>query len=190
MKDIALRIRELIDHLGLSNKSFAESIDIAPAIISHVLSGRNNPSLHLVQQITNVYTNVNLAYLLNGDGELLNDLSTTEQKAPMHETNTPLTGQAPSQSLSTLPPGARYVSPPSGAPIPHSSQDDLILPETDDALDLEEKVAESSAPTRKKGRRKGKSRPATGLYEAEGKEIERIVVFYTDRSFREYHPED
>jgi len=58
MEDIASRIKELIQSLAITNKDFAAEIDVAPAIISHVLSGRNNPSLNLIQQITNVYTNV------------------------------------------------------------------------------------------------------------------------------------
>lgn len=189
MQDIARRIKELIDHLGLSNKSFAESIDIAPAIISHVLSGRNNPSLHLVQQITNVYTNVNLSYLLNGDGQLLNetrDKGISSASAPPQKASEALDS---TPSLQSLPPGARYVSPPSGAPIPHSSASDLALIDEDNSSESSQDQPFVQEKASKKKKRSPKKKLASSMYELEGKEIERIVVFYSDRSFREYQPE-
>lgn len=186
MKDIADRIKELIEHLQLSNKSFAESIDIAPAIISHVLSGRNNPSLHLIQQITNVYTNVNLTYLLNGDGSLLIDES--DKQGVRAESSKSKVGQ----QSSPLPPGARYVSPPSGAPV--SPKHDNASGHT--SIPKETPKQENRPPadpkpelTDNERSDKQENDSFTNVYQASGKRIERIVVFYTDRSFREYLPE-
>ncbi len=186
MKDIADRIKELIEHLQLSNKSFAESIDIAPAIISHVLSGRNNPSLHLIQQITNVYTNVNLTYLLNGEGSLLMEESDKQEfSSESSKSNV-------EQQSAALPPGARYVSPPSGAPVlpkqekaPEETQMPKEMPKQQNTppVGLKPEVADNER------RDKQNSEKFTNVYKASGKRIERIVVFYTDRSFREYLPE-
>lgn len=185
MKDIALRIKELIDYLGLSNKSFAESIAIAPAIISHVLSGRNNPSLHLVQQITNVYTNVNLTYLLSGEGDLIvNDSASIN-----HPLNNPEKASHSSSPVSSLPPGARYVSPPSGAPIPHSAATEISTKLPEKEAELFDPPEEPTKKAQDKKHIEGKKTASTSGYELEGKEIERIVVFYKDRSFREYQPE-
>lgn len=186
MKDIADRIKELIEHLQLTNKSFAESIEVAPAIISHVLSGRNNPSLHLIQQITNVYTNVNLAYLLNGEGSLITKQTPNQAHKPKESQS------SEEESTSHLPPGARLVSPPSGAPVPPKQQeapnelsDSASNPETKEApsSNREPKATSNQLP------KKASKSSFTNVYESSGKEIERIVVFYTDRSFREYLPE-
>ena len=189
MKDIAQRIKELIDYLGLSNKSFAESIAIAPAIISHVLSGRNNPSLHLVQQITNVYTNVNLTYLLSGEGDLIINDSGVDNASINSRLNNPEKASHSSSPVSSLPPGARYVSPPSGAPIPHSAATEISTKLPENEAELFDPPEESTKKAQDKKHIEGKKTASTSGYELEGKEIERIVVFYTDRSFREYQPE-
>lgn len=186
MNDIAARIRELIEHLSLTNKGFAESIEVAPAIISHVLSGRNNPSLHLVQQITNVYTNVNLAYLLNGSGQLLNEA--TDQKDIKSER----TAISTTKTENPLPPGARYVSVPSGAPLPKIEVEKESIIEASsqkDSSELRDTPSQSHEKTEKEDFRRPEKKLETSVYKAEGKQVERIVVFYSDRSFREYFPE-
>ncbi len=182
MHDIAQRIKELIEHLALNNKDFAESIGVTPAIISHVLSGRNNPSLNLIQQITNVYTNVNLNYLLNGEGDLMSD-------SIDHEVNSsPIETESSSNQAATLPPGARYVAPPSGAPKPRAYTSDVLEP----ANDAEAK-AYSSEPKEKPNPEGQGEHELTNVYtnvnRSTGKDIERIVFFYKDGSFREYRPE-
>ncbi|MDZ7849168.1 MAG: helix-turn-helix transcriptional regulator [Owenweeksia sp.] len=70
MRSIADRIRELIDSKGLSNTEFAKATDLNPAIISHILSGRNKPSLQVISHIKSAFTNVNTDYLLAGEGNL------------------------------------------------------------------------------------------------------------------------
>ncbi len=168
MDPVAQRIKELIEELALSNKDFAESIDIAPAIISHVLSGRNKPSLHLVQQITNVYTDVNLAYLLQGKGDLM--LRTDDPRPSSNASNT-------DPGIGPLPAGARYVQAPSGFPLP--KKEGPKAPKED-----VEPIKETPV--------KDKDEELTNVYtnvnSSKRKTIERIVIFYGDKSFEEYRP--
>lgn len=49
---------------------FAEKIGISPSSLSHILSGRNNPSLEVVTKIHKACTYLNLQWLLYGDGEM------------------------------------------------------------------------------------------------------------------------
>ncbi len=163
MDAVATRIQELINSLGISNKDFAEKIDISPAIISHVLSGRNKASLHLISQITNVYTNVNLAYLLHGTGGLFN--ANKNQPISPTQSNEP-----------PLPSGARYVAVPQGAPVYKSLQEEE--PEEDSIRKLDEIETPESKSTN----------VYTNVNREESKSIERIVIFYTDKSFEEYRP--
>lgn len=74
-QDIALRIKELIENQGLSNKEFAKRLSINPSIISHILSGRNKVSLQVVEQIVKEFTNVSLDYLLLGTGSLFKGIT-------------------------------------------------------------------------------------------------------------------
>lgn len=62
------RLKELISHLGLSSAAFAQSIDVNRSSISHLLSGRNKPSLDVIVKILETYPEVDLYWLLNGKG--------------------------------------------------------------------------------------------------------------------------
>ena len=75
MDEIAKRIKDLIDKEGLTNGEFASRIHVNPAIISHILSGRNKPSLQVIQSIKDNFTNVNLDFLLSGTGDLFSEFT-------------------------------------------------------------------------------------------------------------------
>lgn len=66
MDEIAQRIIELIQQKGLTNASFADAINIKRPIVSHILSGRNKPSLHVVLQILNTFEDIDATWLLLG----------------------------------------------------------------------------------------------------------------------------
>lgn len=67
MKD---RILQLMKSANLSNAEFAEKIGISTSSLSHIFSGRNNPSLDVVMRIHKSYPSVNLNWLLYGEGEM------------------------------------------------------------------------------------------------------------------------
>src|SRR5690606_15301731 len=85
MEDIAQRIKELIDDQGLSNTDFAKETNLNPAIISHILSGRNKPSLQVINQIKDSFTNVNLDYLITGSGQMYIDVTNVKSQKPIPE---------------------------------------------------------------------------------------------------------
>ncbi|NVK28732.1 MAG: helix-turn-helix transcriptional regulator [Flavobacteriia bacterium] len=66
MEEITKRIRQIIDKRGMTNAAFADAIDIKRPIISHILSGRNKPSLHVVLQILKSFEDVDPSWLLLG----------------------------------------------------------------------------------------------------------------------------
>ncbi len=63
------RIRKIIEHYGLSVSSFADKIGVQRSSVSHLLNGRNRPSLDFVMKVVQSYPEVNLYWLLNGKGE-------------------------------------------------------------------------------------------------------------------------
>lgn len=63
------RLQRVMDHNELSASSFAEQIGVQRSSISHLLSGRNKPSLDFVMRVVRTYPEVNLYWLLNGKGE-------------------------------------------------------------------------------------------------------------------------
>jgi len=64
----AERLKKVMKHHALTASAFATKIDVQPSSISHVLSGRNKPSLDLVLKILDAFPEVDLHWLMNGRG--------------------------------------------------------------------------------------------------------------------------
>ena len=67
--DFTKRLKKILDHYNESASSFAEHIGVQRSSISHILSGRNKPSLDFILKIINNYPEVELYWLLNGKGQ-------------------------------------------------------------------------------------------------------------------------
>ena len=65
--EIIDRIKKIISANGLTNSSFADKIGVPRSSISHVLSGRNNPSLDIIIKILQSFDGISANYLLSGD---------------------------------------------------------------------------------------------------------------------------
>lgn len=68
-QDFTERLERLLAHYELSASSFADAIGVQRSSISHLLSGRNRPSLDFVMKVISRFPEVNLYWLLNGKGE-------------------------------------------------------------------------------------------------------------------------
>lgn len=80
MKD---RIREIIESENLTAAKFADRLDINRAVVSHILNGRNNPSLEVVTKILSELDYINPDWLLFGTGSMYkND---TDEFSPPQE---------------------------------------------------------------------------------------------------------
>lgn len=60
------RIEALIRHEGLSLSQFANEINIQGSTLSHIMSGRNNPSLDVMKRILERFPNINPDWLIFG----------------------------------------------------------------------------------------------------------------------------
>ena len=65
------RIRTLLESRQLTPTQFADLIGVARPIVSHILSGRNKPSLEVVQRILAAMPELAMPWLLNGSGPML-----------------------------------------------------------------------------------------------------------------------
>ena len=66
----------LLEFLRTENKSsaqFAEEIGVQPSGISHILSGRNNPSLDFILKMLEKYQFLSTDWLLFGKGAMYKD---------------------------------------------------------------------------------------------------------------------
>jgi transcriptional regulator with XRE-family HTH domain len=80
------RLHKIMEFYDLSAASFADKIDVGRSSISHLLSGRNKPSLDFVMKIINAFPEVELYWLLNGKGNFpkkeVSGSSANQEKAP------------------------------------------------------------------------------------------------------------
>ncbi|MGS2739617.1 helix-turn-helix transcriptional regulator [Sinomicrobium sp. M5D2P17] len=130
-EDFSSRLQEVLDFYGLSASSFADKIGVQRSSISHILSGRNKPSLDFVLKILHAFSEVELYWLLNGKGVFPADKQVEKKK------------EVPQAKIQDTP---DLFSSPSG---------------------VETLPAENSS----------------GIPD---KEVERIVFFYKDGTFKEY----
>ena len=67
-REFTNRLQKIIDFHDETASSFAEKIGVQRSSISHILSGRNKPSLDFVMKVLHTYPDVELYWLLNGKG--------------------------------------------------------------------------------------------------------------------------
>ncbi len=62
------RLKAIIGHYELSPSTFADKIGVQRSSVSHLLNGRNRPSLDFVMKVITTFPEVNIYWLLNGKG--------------------------------------------------------------------------------------------------------------------------
>lgn len=67
------RIIQVMEQERMTQAQFAAAIGIQRAAMSHIISGRNNPSLDVMQKILSCFPAVNPDWLLLGKGEMFRD---------------------------------------------------------------------------------------------------------------------
>ena len=68
-EDFTKRLQNIMTYLGLSASGFADKIGVQRSSISHILSGRNKPSLEFIMKVLSSIPEVDLYWLLNGKGK-------------------------------------------------------------------------------------------------------------------------
>jgi transcriptional regulator with XRE-family HTH domain len=77
---IGERLQMVIKMNGMTNASFADKIGVQRSSISHVLAGRNKPSIDFIQKILSTFAKVDAGWLITGEkvGRTKDDLSSDE----------------------------------------------------------------------------------------------------------------
>lgn len=175
MDELRERIEMLISTRGMTNATFAEKVGVQPSNISHVLSGRNKASLDLVMKILNSFKEVRTEWLLHGRGSMTRDYTLFE----MEETEQPQkTVKKTENNLQK-----------SGQP---SMEKPIEEPSKVESVEKTAEVADNKTYRRdEKGVEKSDQKnEIKNPHKKSHRKIERIVIFYEDRSFMEYYPGD
>lgn len=94
VEDFIKRLEIILDYYNLSASAFADKISVQRSSLSHLLSGRNKPSLDFIIKVIEVFPEVDLYWILNGKGtfpkseaiNLLNEVKTAPAEVPLMQT--------------------------------------------------------------------------------------------------------
>jgi transcriptional regulator with XRE-family HTH domain len=67
------RIKLIMEKENLTPAQFADRLGIGRAVVSHILNGRNNPSLDVVTKILSEMDYINSEWLIMGEGNMFKD---------------------------------------------------------------------------------------------------------------------
>lgn len=78
---IVERLKKLLIYYNLSASNFADKIDVPRSSISHLLSGRNKPSLDFIMKVVENFEDVDLNWIVYGKGNFPKKI--TKEKTPI-----------------------------------------------------------------------------------------------------------
>ncbi len=125
-KDFGIRIQKIMDYYGVSASSFADYLGVGRSSISHILSGRNKPSLDFVMKIIEAYTDVDLHWLLYGKGTF------------------PKSDEPVIEKIKKENPNTSFMKPPDASSIPTEIKQDLFSQSEDVRQTMEPSIVNSS----------------------------------------------
>ena len=73
IEDFIKRLETILDYYSLTASSFADKISVQRSSMSHLLSGRNKPSLDFIMKLAEEFPEVTLEWILNGKGSFPKD---------------------------------------------------------------------------------------------------------------------
>ena len=175
------RIKKIMFDNNLSAARFADKIGVPKSGLSHILSGRNNPSLDYISKILEAFPNVDSEWLILGRDKksksIQNDIP-AQTKSGLQEKlmnfNKKIGTQAGSLS-------DKWTNKPTETA--QIQEEIMEEPELEDSNSVEDEEQISYNP---KPRRIKNEKP-TSIQDI-GSQIERIVIFYTNGKFKEYTP--
>lgn len=177
MKD---RIRELMEMDGLNATEFSKKVKINTSVVSNILNAKNQPSFDVIQKIILAYPEVDVAWLMTGQGDIFGADTDSEETAMAHQD------------------------------MEMSAESSLFADDHDDAgQDLPktsfQKAENALSPTypsmpQEKTKEKGRKRPSKPTYIANNqdvvveekpqKKIQKIIIVYQDNTFEEILPQE
>jgi transcriptional regulator with XRE-family HTH domain len=143
------KIKQVLTIKNLSPSYLADDIGVQRSSISHILSGRNRPSLDIIQKIVRRFPEFTYEWFLDSDLQLSTDDHHTE--VPQITTVT----RAPRQPIANS-------SSSSSVTIPAISEDISTTDDSKTTIPKQDILAKHT--------------------------IDRILIFYTDGTFKEYTP--
>jgi transcriptional regulator with XRE-family HTH domain len=154
--DFIKRLEIILDYYSLNASTFADKIGVQRSSLSHLLSGRNKPSLDFILKIMDVFPEVDLYWILNGTGTF-----------PKSEAESEIKSVAPTPILSKAIVETKIETPP-----------DLFTEKFSNPKNHIEEILPNNF-----------SNSKIASSQKTDYEIDRIVIFYKNGTFKNYWPE-
>lgn len=165
MKD---RIRLIMEREHLTPSAFADRLQLGRAVISHILNGRNNPSLDVVTRILSKVNYINPDWLLTGNGDMIK--TDGGKTSTMHQVSIPSSNNFhPSQNQPDLF-SQTSVSPPIPQPETEYRKENIV----EQAQNTYEKTINQPVIYQKTAERK----------------ISKIIIYYSDNTFETFNADN
>lgn len=177
MQDLHERIALVISTKGMTNAEFAESIEVQPSNISHIMSGRNKPSLDLVMKILKRFPELRTEWLIHGKGAMNKDYGLFDEISPVIENKTQELGAGIEKAkiASTAEKQVIIEKPVQSAGKTGTESDAMLDPK-----------GTTKSVTQKEG---NIQRDYAGKLAQKAKIVEKIVLFYDDHTFETFYPD-
>jgi transcriptional regulator with XRE-family HTH domain len=100
--DLTNRLKKILEHHQLTASLFADKIGVQRSSISHILSGRNKPSLDFILKVTSTFNDVDIHWLLNGKGTFPKGNTINPSPTPSFEKNSALEASSSPKSIQRI----------------------------------------------------------------------------------------
>lgn len=122
------RLKQFLAAENISQAELAERIQVVRASVSHILSGRNNPSYDFIKGLMENYPRLNIEWLFFGKGKMYKDLpeQITQAKPAAPQTDVPEESDDTPQLFSFEEEEAAEESIPAEIPIASKTSEEIV----------------------------------------------------------------
>lgn len=159
------RIKEIIEAESLNSSKFAEVIGVQKSSISHILSGRNKPSLDIVLKVLRQFRTISSEWLLFGTGEMYKTAGTGSTTKKILEQKKLFEELAEEVEV----------------------REETRTSETKTHQPEEEKIQETVKPKQEINVQQTQN-PVSQIQTKSDDGVDKIVIFFSNRTFKDYSP--
>ena len=161
------RLQQFLSAENISQSQFADSIGVARANVSHIISGRNKPGFDFIEKLSSHYPSLSLEWLISGKGKMYKN---GESCAPA------VTLQSPSAPDELFDTESYTITAEEQAQIPSTATANSVSGASNTQPRVQSKTVEAS-----------ESNNANKIKQSikNQRNITKIIVFYDDNSFQE-----
>jgi len=188
------RIKQVMDYEGLTPAVFAETIGINRSNLTHIFSGRNQPSLDLAKKILTAFPEIKTEWLIMGMGEMLdspeNKVESAKPTARFVQTDL-FSGETPDTPAQ---PVAHQTIPENQSTASENHRSERMVHDSKPNKDNVEVETQKSIPSRRTTRNVANIPTETPkrqqkINSQEVKTVQKIVFFYSDNTFETFYPQ-